>query len=118
MPSLPCVVAFSLVDLKTFGPLALRSSPFYLVHPCEAQLSNFSNDFETRIRGRNYDVKGVRSVGSCGGRLMAKQTRTAPTPPQRPHIACRQSQTTSAKKKPKRRTGSATALCPKPLRAR
>jgi hypothetical protein len=33
MPSLPCVVAFSLVDLKTFGPLALRSSPFYLVHP-------------------------------------------------------------------------------------
>src|SRR5207245_2483174 len=35
MPSLPCVVAFSLVDLKTFGPLALRSSPFYLVHPVE-----------------------------------------------------------------------------------
>src|SRR5712664_1163435 len=33
MPSLPCVVAFSLVDSKTFGPLALRSSPFYLVHP-------------------------------------------------------------------------------------
>src|SRR6266576_3988325 len=35
MPSLPCVVAFSLVDLKTFGPLALRSSPFYLVHPAK-----------------------------------------------------------------------------------
>jgi hypothetical protein len=33
MPSLPYVVAFYLVDLKTFGPLALRNSPFYLVHP-------------------------------------------------------------------------------------
>src|SRR6516165_11796375 len=33
MPSLPCAVAFSPVDLKTFGPLAPRSPHFYLVHP-------------------------------------------------------------------------------------
>ena len=29
----PCVVVFSPGDLKTFGPLARRSPPFYLVHP-------------------------------------------------------------------------------------
>ncbi len=31
--SLPCAVAFSPVDLKTFGPRVLHSPHFYLVHP-------------------------------------------------------------------------------------
>src|SRR5213083_2509493 len=58
MPSLPCVVAFSLVDLKTFGPLALRSSPFYLVHPCKCQRFRIEPRLKVRI-GRLAKVLSI-----------------------------------------------------------
>src|SRR5437867_5570665 len=61
MPSLPCVVAFSLVDLKTFGPLVLRSSPFYLVHPGLVCCGGY---FFGEPLDRNWTVT-LSPIGNC-----------------------------------------------------
>src|SRR5271169_6221003 len=73
MPSLPCVVAFSLVDLKTFGPLALRSSPFYLVHPPLSPVDGLQSAdaspgcARVEIQGRKPDRPEAVFGHSCSG---------------------------------------------------
>src|SRR5260370_12234203 len=53
MPSLPCVVAFTVINLKTLGPLVHRRPPFYLVHPDPGQESPGGSTART-----SFDSKG------------------------------------------------------------
>src|SRR5207245_10719765 len=77
MPSLPCAVAFSLVDLKTFGLLALRSSPFYLVHPGESTLgptSSFSKIIGEEPRIGRLILKELDAMLSENSRAFGTET--------------------------------------------
>src|SRR5437667_11478920 len=76
MPSLPCVVAFSLIDLKTFGPLVLRSPPFYLVHPRRSEASCTAQDLR-RLVATTVSTKlgGVLETSLWGPRVCAAISR-------------------------------------------
>jgi len=60
MPSLPCAVAFSPVDSRTFGPHAPRKSHFYLVHPTLMQtIARANRVFRDKVNGLIVDYVGV-----------------------------------------------------------
>jgi hypothetical protein len=59
MPSLPCVVASSPVDSKSFGPHAPRSSHFYLVHPHDITTPNGRQGGQRSFWGDGLPAKYV-----------------------------------------------------------